>query len=60
MLDQIIPWLFAAASVAAGLVAGVFLTFSDFVMRSLGAAAPAAGMEAMIEEYDRRKRDRVV
>ncbi|MAS08411.1 MAG: hypothetical protein CL534_27475 [Ahrensia sp.] len=47
MLDQIIPWLLAAASVAAGLVAGVFLTFSDFVMRSLGAAAPAAGMEAM-------------
>ena len=47
MLDQIIPWVLAAASIAAGLVAGVFLTFSDFVMRSLGASAPAAGMEAM-------------
>lgn len=47
MFDQIIPWALAAASVAAGLVAGVFLTFSDFVMRSLGAAAPVAGMEAM-------------
>lgn len=47
MLDQIIPWMLAAASLAAGLVAGVFLTFSDFVMRSLGASAPAAGMEAM-------------
>lgn len=47
MLDQIIPWVLASASLAAGLVAGVFLTFSDFVMRSLGASAPAAGMEAM-------------
>jgi uncharacterized membrane protein len=49
MFDQIISWGLALASVAAGLVAGVFLTFSDFVMRSLGAAAPAAGMEAMQE-----------
>jgi uncharacterized membrane protein len=47
MLDQIIPWALASASLAVGLVAGVFLTFSDFVMRSLGASAPAAGMEAM-------------
>ena len=47
MLDQFIPWVLALASLAASLVAGVFLTFSDFVMRSLGAAAPAAGMEAM-------------
>jgi len=36
-----------AAAVAAGLVAGVFLSFSDFVMRSLSAAAPVAGIEAM-------------
>lgn len=49
MFDQIIPWVIAAASVATGLVAGVFLTFSDFVMRSLVASAPAAGMEAMQE-----------
>lgn len=49
MFDQIISWGLALASVATGLVAGVFLTFSDFVMRSLGAAAPAAGMEAMQE-----------
>lgn len=47
MLDQFIPWVLALASLVASLVAGVFLTFSDFVMRSLGAAAPAAGMEAM-------------
>jgi uncharacterized membrane protein len=49
MFDQILPWTLAAASVATGLVAGVFLTFSDFVMRSLGAAAPVAGIEAMQE-----------
>lgn len=36
-----------------GLVAGVFLTFSDFVMKSLGLAKPAAGMEAM--QYINRK-----
>ena len=36
-----------ATTVATGLVAGVFLTFSDFVMRSLRAAEPAAGMDAM-------------
>ena len=35
------------------LVAGVFLTFSDFVMKSLGLAKPAAGMEAM--QYINRK-----
>ena len=29
------------------LVAGVFLAFSDFVMRSLSDASPRAGIEAM-------------
>ena len=33
--------------ITCGLVAGVFLTFSDFVMRSLGLAKPAAGIEVM-------------
>ena len=37
----------AAATLASGLVAGVFLTFSDFVMRSLGRAGPSAGIKAM-------------
>lgn len=37
----------AAAATVSGLVAGVFLTFSDFVMRGLGAATPSAGMAAM-------------
>ena len=36
-----------AMVIVLGLVAGVFLTFSDFVMKSLGLAKPAAGMEAM-------------
>lgn len=35
------------AVIACGLVAGVFLTFSDFVMRSLGKAETAAGVEVM-------------
>lgn len=44
------PWILIAGIVsvmAYALVAGVFLTFSDFVMASLGAAAPAGGVEAM-------------
>lgn len=43
--------LFLAASaftvIATALVAGVFLAFSDFVMKGLNAATPAGGMEAM-------------
>lgn len=35
------------AGLASALVAGVFQSFSDFVMRSLVAARPAAGAEAM-------------
>jgi len=45
-----ITWMIyfvVAAIVAYGLVAGVFLTFSDFVMRSLGAVTPANGIAAM-------------
>ena len=37
------------AVIATGLVAGVFLTFSDFVMRSLAASEAIAGAEAMQE-----------
>ena len=33
--------------IACGLVSGVFLTFSDFVMRSLDGAKTAAGVEVM-------------
>jgi len=40
-------YLCVAAALAYGLVAGVFLTFSDFIMRSLRTVAPAAGMAAM-------------
>lgn len=35
------------AGLAAALVAGVLLTFSDFAMRSFAKAGPAAGAEAM-------------
>ncbi|MGY1813498.1 anthrone oxygenase family protein [Blastococcus sp. SYSU D00820] len=36
-----------AAAVGSGLVAGVFLAFSGFVMRALGSLPPAAGAAAM-------------
>lgn len=53
-MDQ--TWELLAGSamvIVLALVAGVFLTFSDFVMKSLGLAKPAAGMEAM--QYINRK-----
>ena len=43
-------WMLLASEfsvIAFALVAGVFLTFSDFVMRSLAATQPAGGIEAM-------------
>ena len=43
-------WMLLASEfseIAYTLVAGVFLTFSDFVMRSLAATQPAGGIEAM-------------
>lgn len=47
MFEVWIIWGLAAASLASGLVAGVFLSFSDFVIRSLVAAEAAAGARAM-------------
>jgi uncharacterized membrane protein len=47
MLSELFEITLVAATLATGLVAGVFLTFSDFVMRGLGRAQPAAGIEAM-------------
>lgn len=40
-------FLYALATLLLALVAGVFLAFSDFVMRSLRLAAPGSGIEAM-------------
>ena len=47
MLSELFEITLIAATLATGLVAGVFLTFSDFVMRGLGRAQPGAGIEAM-------------
>jgi len=47
MTDDLILIACAAAVVACGLIAGVFLAFSDFVMKSLFAASPASGIQAM-------------
>lgn len=46
-MQDLITWGLLALSLATALVAGVFLTFSDFVMRSLAGSSPAAGSEAM-------------
>lgn len=40
-------WPILGLSLATALLAGVFLTFSDFLMRSLRRSAPAGGTEAM-------------
>ncbi len=47
MSTQLILILCQCAVIAYALVAGVFLTFSDFVMASLKAAQPAGGIESM-------------
>jgi uncharacterized membrane protein len=47
MIQHLFEITLVAATLATGLVAGVFLTFSDFVMRALARAEPAAGIEAM-------------
>ncbi len=47
MTHQILLYATCFASLASGLVAGVFLAFSDFVMRSLAATAPTTGIDAM-------------
>ena len=47
MVSDAIMVTAASAGIASALVAGVFLAFSDFIMRSLSAAEPAAGIEAM-------------
>jgi hypothetical protein len=47
MTHMIEVTVFAGTAFAMALVAGVFMAFSDFVMRSLRVAAPGAGIEAM-------------
>ena len=47
MTVPVTVWGLVALAIATTLVAGVFLTFSDFVMKSLFASKPAAGTEAM-------------
>lgn len=47
MNDTVVLIVFGSSAMVMALVAGVFLAFSDFVMRSLEKASPAAGLEAM-------------
>ena len=47
MSPEFTIWTLTAASLASCLVAGIFLSFSDFTMRSLRLAAPEAGTQAM-------------
>ena len=44
---ELMIWSLGAASIATGLVAGVFLSFSDFTMRSMKMATPEAGSQVM-------------
>lgn len=39
--------VYAMATLITAMISGVFLAFSDFVMRSLSAASPRSGIEAM-------------
>ncbi len=47
MTNELTMWALVGLTLSAGLVAGVFLAFSDFIMPSLRDSAPAAGTEAM-------------
>ncbi|MEL7281812.1 MAG: anthrone oxygenase family protein [Pseudomonadota bacterium] len=47
MSDTVTLIVFGGSAMLMALVAGVFLAFSDFIMRSLERASPAAGIEAM-------------
>ncbi len=47
MSDITMLSLLAGSTLVMGLIAGVFFTFSDFVMRSFTAASEATGAEAM-------------
>ncbi len=46
-MSEILAVTLEASIIVCALLAGVFLTFSDFVMKSLRAAKPAAGIEVM-------------
>lgn len=47
MTANIIAFVCLAIGLSSALVAGVFQSFSDFVMRSLVAASPSSGIESM-------------
>ena len=47
MTPTLILMTYGLAALLIGLVAGVFLAFSDFIMRSLAAVSTQAGVEAM-------------
>jgi len=45
--ELILIIIIASATTITAIIAGVFMAFSDFVMRSLSAATPAAGIQSM-------------
>lgn len=47
MSDQLLIVILTGAAISAVRVSGVFMAFSDFVMKSLHAAEPTVGVEAM-------------
>lgn len=47
MTTEFILYASASAALITGIIAGVFMAFSDFVMRSLSAASPVVGIQSM-------------
>ncbi len=47
MTSNLILFACGLAVIVCGLVSGVFLAFSDFIMKSLAAASPDSGIESM-------------
>lgn len=47
MLDDLLEWLALAAAIGSGLVAGIFLGFSNFIMAALGRLPAPRGAAAM-------------
>ena len=53
LTDRFFDGALLAGALALGLIGGVFLSFSDFIMRGLRDASPAGGMESM-QQLNRR------
>lgn len=53
LTDRFFDAAVLTGALALGLIGGVFLSFSDFIMKGLGEASPAGGMQSM-QQLNRR------